>query len=73
MILLQHTQELSKTDWTTLKSMACEKFGGERHLDLLKRHDRITPRPKAREAPSFARKNVLFAAMKEEENGGRGD
>jgi hypothetical protein len=73
MILLKRTQELSENDWEALKDLACEKFGKEEYLDLLGRHEESLPRTQLQETPMFMRKNLVLAALKKEENGGRGD
>jgi hypothetical protein len=73
LILLQRTQEISKEDWNTLKQGACERFGEKEYLDLLRKHDESLPRIRAQEAPTFVKTNVLLAAIKEEEKGGRED
>jgi hypothetical protein len=53
MILLKRTQELSKDDWDTLRATACERFGSETYLALLRRQDEILPRHKSQEAPTL--------------------
>jgi hypothetical protein len=71
MFILQRTRDISKEDWNTLKSVACDRFGKKEYLELLKYHDDDLPKPRSQEAPVFAKKNLLLAAMKAEEVGGR--
>jgi hypothetical protein len=73
MILLQRTQELPKEDWDVLRKLTEDQFGKEEFGQLLKMEDAETPKPKAQEAPTFWRKNLILAALRREESGGSCD
>jgi hypothetical protein len=70
LIMLQRTQGLLKEDWEALKAEAEKQFGSQRFLELLREQDVVIAKPKAQEAPTFWRKNLIVAAMKKEESGG---
>jgi hypothetical protein len=73
MVLLQRTQELTKSDWEALRADAIARFGSVQYAQMLEEvGNTMNPIPRP-VAPPVGPQNILLAALKAEENrGGEG-
>jgi hypothetical protein len=62
MILLQRTQSMNTIQWRESRETAHERFGRERHKELLEQRDESTRKIRIRDTPTLTRKEIMLGA-----------